>query len=472
MSRIDQALSFHLVEPNTYELSGLRTGSVRDQMIRAFMLVERLVIQDAINDTTPLLILGGGAAGITAGLTAIALGVQVDLVEQHPGVCQTQLGVRTRWLDPVEYDWPHAHWSQGAMAWHPPAPKYPLNYVAGFAHDLAKDWQALWNNVVVRTPSLVTQHQGDAANIKVESKNYGVLASNGPFSASGKAFGAAISCIGFSGEKVSVTSTTGLMGGPAFWSTDQLTHPTLGLARSSTATIHVLVSGSGDGAQQDFVRILTGYETAKDLYLALKLDTQSFDHGELMMADDEGRRSYAWSMPDEEPKRDLLKWHARYEKVIDGIWNDWISNGAVSQHVKLLRPNIHATWLVGSNTPGYCFGMNRILSGLVSRLHEWQTKRPLNDGETALANNNAIRIWNARVTDVAPTNGHACGHGCYDQHHHVNVKVVDKKVVGSGLGNFNIGSFDVIVIRHGVNQKPFFGSVTAAVQAIPFDVPS
>jgi heterodisulfide reductase subunit A-like polyferredoxin len=78
MARPDQALSFHHVGGFRYELSGLRTGSVRDQILRAQLLVERLLARNDLSDD-PLLVIGGGAAGVTAALTASRLGRDVTL---------------------------------------------------------------------------------------------------------------------------------------------------------------------------------------------------------------------------------------------------------------------------------------------------------------------------------------------------------------------------------------------------------
>lgn len=65
MTRVDQALSFDRVGDSKYERSGLRTGSVRDQILRAQLLVERLHDAGQIGEGRPLVVVGGGAAGVT-----------------------------------------------------------------------------------------------------------------------------------------------------------------------------------------------------------------------------------------------------------------------------------------------------------------------------------------------------------------------------------------------------------------------
>src|SRR3954452_15268767 len=102
---LSQVLALHRVSEHRFELSGLRTGSVRDQMLRAQLLVEALC--DAkpplINATQRLIVAGGGVAGAVAALTAAARGVRVDVIERSDNLFTTQLGVNTRWLDPTEF---------------------------------------------------------------------------------------------------------------------------------------------------------------------------------------------------------------------------------------------------------------------------------------------------------------------------------------------------------------------------------
>src|SRR5580765_3670783 len=115
MARLDQVLSFHRVAERKYELSGLRTGSVRDQILRGHLLVERVFASGEIDAGQPLLVIGGGAGGVTCALTACGLGVDVTLLELNVDPLQTQLGVTTRCLDPTEFDWPQPHWTTGDM---------------------------------------------------------------------------------------------------------------------------------------------------------------------------------------------------------------------------------------------------------------------------------------------------------------------------------------------------------------------
>ena len=80
----------------------------------------------------------------------------------------------------------------------------------------------------------------------------------------GRPYCAAISCVGFSGEHTSVRSTGGVsLEGSAFWSTDALGMPHLGIKPPSGRPIRVLVSGGGDGAQQDKVEALKWHLVAK-----------------------------------------------------------------------------------------------------------------------------------------------------------------------------------------------------------------
>src|SRR5690349_4981405 len=44
-------------------------------------------------------------------------GFVVDLVEPAPGPFEVQRNCETRWIDPVQYDWPMDHWERRAFPW-------------------------------------------------------------------------------------------------------------------------------------------------------------------------------------------------------------------------------------------------------------------------------------------------------------------------------------------------------------------
>lgn len=56
--------------------------AIRDQMVRACMMIDRAIEREIISDQRPLVIAGAGVAGASAALRAAAFGVHVTLVER------------------------------------------------------------------------------------------------------------------------------------------------------------------------------------------------------------------------------------------------------------------------------------------------------------------------------------------------------------------------------------------------------
>jgi len=469
------ALALHRVEAHLFELSGLRTGSVRDQLVRAQLLVRELYAERLIGSDRPLIVAGAGGAGIAAALTALPLGVDVDVLEQHKNPFQTQLAVTTRWLDPTEFDWPHAHWTQGDISWG--GVPHALPYLAGSASTLAATWSAVLLLVLLgpAAPALPAGfgrlrifYGVDARTFTFRSVPSGVTVT--PPRGSQLSYGAAISCIGFSGEHTSIRSTAGSeFVGPKFWSVDNLARLRAGLPAGS-ATTRVLVSGGGDGAQQDFLRVLTG-QFGKALFHALGLHAMPMSVEVAVLAEDYGRRSHGWSPKGVKPARDYSSWHDAYEQLAGAIWASWQSSGTLSQKAGVLFPDIRATWLVGAESPGYCYGLNRLLCLLVAKLHAMQWGRPETGGRTGsfVLTGDEVVLYDAKLRSVTAVNGHVCSDRCNGLEHEIHVSGGS---AFASAGPHRLGTFDVLVIRHGVAPKPLFaGGAPIPEQLVPMQVP-
>jgi hypothetical protein len=95
-----------------YAISGLAAPiSLRDQMIRAYVLACRLPTYLLCTPGEPVLVEGAGAAGVTFALTVAGRLEREDkpcpdiwLIESGPAVFSLQADVHTRWIDPTQYD--------------------------------------------------------------------------------------------------------------------------------------------------------------------------------------------------------------------------------------------------------------------------------------------------------------------------------------------------------------------------------
>jgi hypothetical protein len=500
----DPVLAFHRVHPRIFEVSFLRTGSVRDQMSRAALLVERLERQGHFKERRRLLVVGAGAAGVSAAWRASQLGVSSVLLEQADSSFRTQQPVTSRTLDPTEYDWPHRHWRRGCLPMRPDDPPLPLSYARGRAADLAFQWQRdfdQWVHTAVpssagRYAPIDVRHQRRIADplymgpfagmapydrrklgTADEWDNVGALT----WTEDGivldhlhdrpESFDLILSCIGFGREDVQIVSPdkAHTYTGPLFWAADKIEEKDMGLPATG-ARVDVLISGGGDGAQQDIQRLLTR-KCGRDLYDAISTIDGQFNQRirreRLLQADDLGRRAHAWRDPTRPPVKALQRWHREYHHAAETVWHGWPE--ALRQQLidKVLRESIamKLVWVVGGPAPSFSFGLNRLLTHLVLRLHAhhygrllWTSdpKKILSDNPTVIAGFKLVKVIG---------NGHTCHpeQDCSKKPHRAYC-LID--------GNEKpIGDFDLVLIRHGMLGGPLFGEPPVPEQIVPLGLP-
>ena len=445
------------------------------------MLVEAL-LQDpgALNSSLPLLVFGGGAAGVACALTAVAMNRKVVFVEKEVEPFRTQEGVDTRWIDPVEFDWPQPHWRSGTLPGS--APILPLKAMR--AADLAASWKILYARVLRANPNLLMPIRSDAFDWSVQPAAFGngLVAYNRKDAAPpvGLTHCAAISCIGFRGEKTTVGSTTGTrVQGPLFWGHDDLGAPDLGTGRSPTATsegtrLQALVSGGGDGAMQDFVRLATG-KMGRSLYDTMGLGgiERAPDMIEILSAEDAARRAHTWT-PAPQPMQAFSRWHDAYEALAERIWKLWETKGLVDEIIaRTLRPEVSVTWVVGGKVPGYAYGLNRILAALVAWLVARRGSRPLAGSSKKLGEPEPecrpVIITDLKLKSLAAADRHFCDGTCHAKPHYARLQ---RDLNAAGVDDYETGVFDIVVIRHGVDQRPYLGSAAVSEQIMPFGFPA
>jgi hypothetical protein len=197
----DPFLLSHSCAPLLFTLAApLTPVSIRDQMIRAKMFVDRAVEQALISANRPLLVMGAGAAGVTAAMRAAALRIPTTLAEASPQAFGRQKICATRWVDPTQYDWPADHWGYGFYPWMPPA--MPLPWAAQLSSTIAAIWEREFQRALVRYSHLKFLPQTTVSSITVSpvTKDLSVVMSAQPGAAT---YGAAVSCIGFGIERAS-----------------------------------------------------------------------------------------------------------------------------------------------------------------------------------------------------------------------------------------------------------------------------
>ena len=435
----DPFLLNHLVSPLFFDLGGrLAPISIRDQMVRARMAVDRAIEEGLIGPQRPLLAIGAGAAGATAAIHSAACGVPAVLIEAATAPFLRQAGCRTRWIDPVQYDWPLDHWLRGQYPW--TGPTMPLRWASGPANQIALGWalalqqsgrryrhlQAWFSTRVLGRPLLVRNM------LRV------ILGGRGKIAVG--AYGMILSCVGAGTEQ----STHGNYTGFDFWSTDPFQQLSPG--------DRVLISGGGDGALQDYLRVATQLRAAREIYSSLQSSIPRGMEHQLQSAEDQAGRAYVWGTgaPHDHGALELL--HNLHAAIVNRL----LPGPGVNQPVPGL-PGILATMtakMPDEITLMYpcshfsrCYGLNRFLVLLLAA-YLWRYRRK----ETLMAGSS--------LHDVVGVS-HQCAKSakaCHRQDHEIVLALAPdcrstpprQKVLTATLP----GRYNVVIVRHGINVSP------------------
>ena len=384
---VDPFLAIHLVRPGVFELSGLRTTSVRDQIQRGQLLATRCNDEGFFDESLPLLVIGGGAAGVAVAKTAARLGIQVVLYEKNGTQYFARQRGCDRWICPTVCDWPARHWEKATFPWAPdpkskieaahggPSTKMPLTYVAEKASNIAMSWDTQIQNWVANDPT--------ASNVKTRPslfdpkwlRSVGLsLQLSDPAIGKVELFGAAVSCVGFGEEDCSRNPASPYAGarfqGHPFWGKDKLGSPSLG--STQTGTKRVLVAGGGDGALQDFVRALVGHSNMAVIYRSI-FPTAGDEppYSDLLHGEDAARRAYCWQPSGSKQHETLHHWH---EVFVHVVTETLAANAAAFKQraAALLRSDVEATLVHGCDHFDHSYSINRVLAIAVAQLHAWQ----------------------------------------------------------------------------------------------------
>ena len=462
----DPFLLAHLVRPFFFDIGGkISPISIRDQMIRGRMIIDRAcergllgsnsTYRDSLDDRLArppnrLLIIGAGAAGVTAAVRAAQRGIETTLIDVASGPFSRQAGCSSRWVDPTQYDWPVDHWDRSNYHWKPPV--MPLQWSAHRAHQLAITWGRQFNLARIKHKRFLRVLYGTTAS----NFHFGVPPARPRVSVDlhlprgvipAASFDLVVSCIGFGTERSSVPLNYSSF---RFWDTDKFEHHDLGLPHLNQP--RVVISGGGDGALQDFLRIVTGFKSAKEICLALSTSAKNAIEATLQSAEDQAQRAYIWGyypLHDHEVHGAL---HEAHRDAVDELWNNSSFRGALSKQLDgLIRPSIlnndlRVTLVHPCSHFSNCYGLNRFL---VLLLAKYLTEK---------YNINTLRSYTG-ILEVKGCHHHICNNhaaSCYGREHEVTFCDLDCSVrPGQEEALRPPEIFDVVVIRHGITAPTF-----------------
>lgn len=458
---MDPFLLTHNVRHQLYDIGPrLSPISIRDQMIRAHILVVRALRQQIIGPDKPLLIIGAGAAGATAAITAADHRVPTVLLERGEQRFSLQLGCNTRWIDPVVYDWPADHWSWGEFPWR--GTKLKLAWQAGKAAVIAGVWEDKFGDEEENNPNLTVHHKavlenpatlGADANrklIEVYFNNVDGTDRRGPYE-----FAMIISCIGAGPDKVEIDNYRGT----SFWKDDLYSKTDLGFPDNTSR--NVLISGSGDGALQDFLRIVTTKESAKAIYEALPASVQTAVGPLISASEDQYQRAFIWSgNADGSYKRDdCIIQNTRHDQYIRAVVQilDAYRTELHSAIETILKPDVSVTLAFECGHFSHGYPLNHFLVLLLGRHLGIKTGR-------------RVFYPYTRIVKIAGSDGkHVCNKSPDDCRYKSHEARLIFKLCGATapfeepVNLLPNGPFDLIVVRHGINwNAPLFGELPKA----------
>jgi Pyridine nucleotide-disulphide oxidoreductase len=470
---LDPFLSAHQVAGHLFDIAGrLSPLSIRDQMIRAMLFIERAQAAELIRPSTPadpegrrLVIVGAGACGMTAAMCATAYGIPVTVLERSDEMFRTQSQCATRWIDPHQYDWPTGHWDTDSFPLPVPAKnplQMPLGWTAGFAQQVAGQWSRVVNIYQSFSPTLDIR-------FNVSSWHPAHIVGDGPLTVFYTQHHAAVGSLlragavaiatGFGAERVEVQGSN--FRGFGFWESDPFSHlysGSLGPGFPKTPP-KILISGSGDGALQDFLRIMTGVQSARELLKAVEISEDArnllkdFDryasHGNFW--GDGARHDHAWHQYLDEQYRKVARDELTNAHVRDEL-SKRLDNRACELRV------VHSC----DHLTAY-YGANRFLTLLID--------------EYLKAQRIHVLVPKTRLFDVHSAEYHHVCQGnaqdCYGQEHEVTCVQHDDCQEPDATGASITDTYNAIIIRHGIkfDQPAVLARDSPGRQILPYFFP-
>jgi hypothetical protein len=302
--------------------------SIRDQIVRAALLGRALPVWLRETDKgngqkLPILVVGGGASGITVAVELARQGFAVEVVDRAPGPFSLQRPCTTRWLDGVQYDWPLDHWTAGIFPWHPSQRNnrnvIPLACPALRASGLVRQrWDLDWADHLAKPYSAnITYHWGRSLHSPPQLDAQGNLVAhladhpNLQTVSTWGTYRAIVFAFGFGTERCHVDNSPTFVG-YAFWQEDPFEFPFCSLPDKKQQST-VLISGTGDGGLQDFLRVMTRQPSARRIYEDLELQRAGVNLMRIASADHRLERATAWEARNPYPFRRAAHLQERHD---------------------------------------------------------------------------------------------------------------------------------------------------------------
>jgi hypothetical protein len=438
----DPFLVTHQVGPAVFDIGGkLYPVSIRDQMVRGQSIVDRAIQAGFGASGEQLLVIGAGCAGAVAAIEAASRGITTNVIDTAPMPFLRQAACMTRWIHPHEYEWPLDHWPTPKYPFVGlPAPYYgppvPLSWAANWSDALAAGWAIdLGRAFRAHFPRLILHYGTRLAGHPVYAGGNWTVnlhPSGGP----ALRVGMILIAVGFGAERVTAPPNFRSL---AFWESDPYRAPNCGLASPPK----VVISGGGDGALQDFLRVVTGLPAVEDIARACPIPAAV--ETDVLSAENRAQRAHLWGFSPEGDHDIQRALHVAHGLAAAQALADPTVRSALAKLLPAKPPAVHLVHPCTHFSTGYAF--NRFLVLLINAYY------------TSLGNP-PLLIPCAHVTTVTEVPPHTClGPGmvapdpwrCLGQPHTVGLAPASHPgcvlAPPASPGPFKA---DVVIIRHGV----------------------
>jgi len=361
---VDPFLWAHWLRGHIFDIStGLRPSSIRDQITRGRLLIRRAWDTHIIEPGSLIVISGVGVAGAVCALEALKYGIRVLLVEQKRFLFGVQRFCVTRFVDPHLYDWPAEHWRW--MTYPLPGDGVELKFtVYEQPRRIAQRWTDYLREVSLAAPDLLEIRLNSAISTPPadldENRTHTVTFEDG------STLTAAMVVIaeGPGQERDTLPKQRSQdFHGYRFWDTDPF-------ARSPIRAERILIVGSGDGALQDFLRIILKPEVTLRRLLQ-KCDVPEEYLARISACHQHNTAAFLWCATQQHEHHNDQFAHRRHEAALNEIFMQMLSRTsrrllrAVRESLRTDVPEVVLAHACDHFTHGY--PANRFLTLLVQR---------------------------------------------------------------------------------------------------------
>jgi hypothetical protein len=493
-------LSLHKVGRRSFDLSGLRPVSIRDQLLRSTALVDALLDRKKIDENSALLVFGAGVAGMNAALRAEAHGVKVDVIERSDRLFSSFFRSK-RAISFTEYDWPNPpdalpRWKEVPLV--PSLPKDMRSMVGAalvprwirICAKQAGDWNDEHLNFRINVFFEYQANEFQITNVlEAEHPEDGPLEVLGPWKGreqpdTARTFGAVLFCLGPGPEKIAEqkdSKTRTILGkwsgfsGPDYWKdSDRMDVQRTKYPRDISS---VIISGGGDGGMQDFQRIVTGIYGCELLAHLEKVSKRLRSMPSTRMrskeilpydallrfiaADDAGRRACCWALNG--GGENTANWHRMYYRQVKMLVSGWPKHvrddlARALFRAELFDQTLKVRWIMAGSNIGTGFALNRYLSLLLLAL-----RRSLPRGQI-------IFQPGSYIDAIKPVNPEV--HQCDAEHPRDCMGKLHTVWIKRGTQQYR-RNVNLIIIRHGLGEidRPLGVSPPVVEQIVPFRLP-